>query len=172
MTVNDDEERVYAERPNKTALKRELAARSELIEQATGLTDRELERLGVAHEDIAEIARVRAIKPSGARNRQLKYCVKVLAEVDLSAVDKYLNDRHSQQLELNQAFHRLEHWRDRLVEEGDALLGEAAMEWPHLDRQQLRQLVRDSKREHEHGKPAGAKRKLFRYLRDLSEQSD
>ena len=172
MTNDDEPERVYAERPNKTALKREIAARSALIEQATALTDKELEKLGVEQDDIAEIARVRAIKPSGARNRQLKFCVKALADVDLSAIDTYLNDRHSQQLELNQAFHKLEHWRDRLIEEGDALLGEAAAEWPNLDRQQLRQLVRDSKREHEHGKPVGAKRKLFRYLRDLSETSN
>jgi ribosome-associated protein len=172
MSNEDPQERTYSERPNKTALKRELAARSALLEQATQLSDAELQRLGLAEEDIEEIARVRAIKPSGARNRQLKFCVKTLAEVDLSALETYLNDRHSQQLALNQAFHKLEQWRDRLIEEGDALLGEAVNEWPHLDRQQFRQLVRDAKREQEHGKPAGAKKKLFRHLRDLSENAN
>ena len=167
--MSEEQERVYAERPNKTALKRELAERGELIEQAAGLTDKELGRLGLSEETIAEIAKVRAIKPSGARNRQLKYCIKKLVNADLSAVDAYLNDRHSQQLELNQAFHRLEQWRDRLIAEGDKLLGEALAEWPMLDRQQFRLLVREAQREEEQGKPVGAKRKLFRYLRELSE---
>lgn len=168
----DEPEQTLAVRPNKTALKRELAERSALIELATGLTDKELGRLGLAADDIAEIARVRAIKPSGARNRQLKYCVKQLAGVDLAAIDTFLNDRHSQQLEVNQAFHRLEQWRDRLIEQGDALLGEAMQEWPQLDRQQFRQLVRDARREAQQGKPAGAGRKLFRHLRELSENRE
>lgn len=158
-------------RPNKSALKRELLARGELIDRMTGLTDKELARLGVDEEDIAEIAKVRAIKPSGARNRQLKYATRSLSEVDFSVVETYLDDRHSQQLEINQVLHELERWRDRLCEQGDAVLGEAMERWPQIDRQRLRQLVRDAQREHQHGKPAGAKRKLFRYLREFTQAS-
>lgn len=172
MTADEKQGPTYAERPNKTAIKRELAARGALIEQATGLSDAELGRLGLGDEEIAEIARVRAIRPSGARNRQLKFCVKRLADVDLGALDTYLNNRHSQRLEINQAFHRLEQWRDRLLAQGDALMGEAIAEWPGLDRQQLRQLVRDARHEVERGKPVGAKRKLFKYLRLLAEKNN
>lgn len=161
----------YAERPNKTALKREIASRTELVERATGLADSELERLGLDHDQVAQIAKVRAIRPSGARKRQLKYCVKQLANADLDTVETYLNDRHSLQLAINQAFHHLERWRDRLLEQGDALLGEAMQQWPTLERQQFRQLVRDAQREQQHGKPAGAKRKLFRHLRELDEKT-
>ena len=71
----------------------------------------------------------------------------------------------------NQAFHHLERWRDRLIEEGDAALGDALAEWPGLDRQQLRQLVREARRERDQSKPRGAGRKLFRYLRSLDENS-
>lgn len=156
-------------RPNKSQQKRDLAARAELIERMTGLSDKELRKLDVADEDIALVAELRAMKPSGARNRQLKYCVKQLDGVDLSTVETYLYNRQSQQLEMNQAFHRLENWRDRLVREGDEAIGGAMDEWPHLDRQRLRQLVRDAQREAEGGKPPGAARKLFRYLRELAE---
>ena len=169
MSTDEDTDYAAPSRPNKSALKREQAERSQLIERATGLTDRELQQLGLDDDAIGEIARVRAIKPSGARNRQLKFCVKQLRAVDLGTVEMYLDDRQSQQLEINQVFHHLERWRDRLVEEGDKLLGEAMQEWPALDRQQFRQLVRDAQREDQQDKPAGAKRKLFRYLRDLCE---
>jgi ribosome-associated protein len=93
-----------------------------------------------------------------------------LTGVDLTVAETYINDRHSHQLAINQAFHLLEKWRDRLVEEGYEAMGAAMDEWPDMDRQQLRHLVRDAKKEHESGKPAGAKKKLFQFLRTLSEQ--
>jgi len=49
-------------------------------------------------------------------------------------------------------------------------MGAAMDEWSQMDSQQLRHLVRDAKKEHESGKPAGAKKKLFQFLRTLSEQ--
>lgn len=170
--MTDDQESERAVRPNKSQQKRDIAARSALIEQMTGLTDQELHRLGIEDSVVAEVAKVRAIKPSGARNRQLKHCVKRTLDEDLSQVELYLADRHSQQVTANQEFHRLEQWRDRLIGEGDAVIGEIVQEWPDLDRQQLRQLVRDARREREQGKPAGAARKLFRYLRALSEADE
>ncbi len=167
--MNDDTPtRERGQRPNKTALKREIAARAELLEAATRLNDKELTRLGLDAQAIAEIDKVRAIRPSGARKRQLKYCLKQLTDADFDNLRLYLDDRQSQQVEANRAFHRLERWRDRLIAEGDALIGEAAAEWPSLDRQHLRQLIRDARRERDTGKPAGAARRLFRHLRELS----
>ncbi len=160
------------ERPNKTRLKREIAARAALIEKMTALSDAELRRLGLPEQALGEIARVRAIRPSGARKRQLKFCLKQLRDVDLAPVEAYLDDRRARQLAVNQAFHRLEQWRDRLIEEGDGVIGELRETWPQLDRQHLRQLARDARREREHGKPAGAGRRLFRHLRELMEQAD
>jgi len=168
MSGNDFDDELSG-RPNKSQQKRDIAARMALLEKMTELADKELLRLGVEQAAIDEIAKVRAIKPSGARQRQLKYCVKQLRDHDLSQVDLYLNDRRSQQVAYNQAFHRLELWRDRLIDEGDAAVGALLEEWPTLDRQRLRQLVRDARREREQGKPAGAGRKLFRYLRSLAD---
>ena len=54
----------------------------------------------------------------------------------------------------------------RLVSGGDEALAELLDLHPDLDRQHLRRLCRDAAREREQGKPAGAGRKLFRYLRE------
>lgn len=166
-----NDERQLAVRPNKSQIKRDLAARGALLDRMSGLSDAELRKLEVSERVIELLGQLRAIKPSGARNRQLKYCIKHTADADLSTVELYLNDRNSQQLAVNQALHHLERWRDRLLEQGDAALGDAMAQWPGLDRQQTRQMIRDAQREQETGKPAGAKRKLFRYLRDLNSQS-
>jgi ribosome-associated protein len=154
------------EKPSKSARKRELAALQELAEQMAALSDSELQRLGVDESLRHEIQQVRSIRPSGARNRQLRHCVRYMGVQSLGEVRAYLEDRHSQQVSANQTFHRLEQLRDRLVQSGDEALAELIDDDPTLDRQRLRQLVRDAQREVQQGSPAGAGKKLFRFLRE------
>ena len=153
-------------RPNKSAKKREIEALHVLAEQMVALSDQELARLGVDARLREALAQVRPMRVSGARNRQLKHCVKFMDADDLAPVSTYLNDRQAFQLAENQRFHRMEQWRDRLIGEGDDALGALITEYPETDRQRLRQLTRDAMNERESGKPAGAGRKLFRYLRE------
>jgi len=165
MTMND-EQKAPKERPNKSALKRELAEIQQLAVRMAELGDSELERLGLGDGVRGSLAQIRAMRSSGARNRELKHCTKLLQQEDLEPVRAWLNDRQAQQLAENRHFHQLERWRDRLVVAGDEALAELITEYPDLDRQHLRQLVRDAQREHRQGKPGGAAKKLFRLLRD------
>ncbi|MCB1724129.1 MAG: DUF615 domain-containing protein [Gammaproteobacteria bacterium] len=163
MAPNDE-----SDRPSKSAKKRELSELQHLAEQMTGLSDKELQRLGVDAQLRAAIDLVRPMKASGARNRQLKHCVKLMDAEELEPVTLYLRDRHSQKLAVNQTFHELESLRDRLIQGGDEALSDflESRSDREIDRQQLRQLCRDAARERESGKPAGAGRRLFRYLRE------
>ena len=63
--------------------------------------------------------------------------------------------------------HRAERWRDRLLDEGDDALAELLDTCPQADRQQLRQLLRNTTEERARNKPPRAYRQLFRTLRDL-----
>jgi ribosome-associated protein len=67
----------------------------------------------------------------------------------------------------NAALHRLEALRDQLVADGDNALNDLLVEYPHADRQHLRQLARNAREEKLHNKPPHAYRELFRELRDL-----
>lgn len=153
-------------RPSKSQVKRDMLALQELADRMSGLTNTELERLGVDAQLRAVVAELRRMKPSGARNRHLKYAMRFMQDSDLSQVQHYLDNRQSHQVEINQKFHALERWRDRLIEEGDDVLGELLDDHPSFDRQRLRQLIRDAQRERDSAKPTGAARKLFRYLRE------
>ncbi len=164
MTEDD-----WDDRPSKSEIKRQVLAQQELAVRMPGLADSELERLGVSQRLRGPLDELRRMKPSGARNRQAKHCVKFMHGEDVDQIEAYLSDRQSSQVEINQRFHDLERWRDRLVNEGDKALQPAIEAFPPLDRQQLRQLVRDARREKEQGKPAGAGRKLFRYLRQTEQ---
>ena len=99
------------EKPSKSARKREIAALQKLAEQMTALNDNELQRLGVDEALRREIQQVRAMHPSGARNRQLKHCVRYMGSQDLSAVRAYIADQHSQRVAANRQLHEIERWR-------------------------------------------------------------
>lgn len=154
------------EKPSKSALKREIEALQHLADQMSALNDQELRRLGVDDGLREAIAQARSMRPSGARNRQLKHCVKYMDLESLAEVRAYIEDRHSQQVAANREFHEIERWRDRLIAEGDQGLEALFSHHDGLDRQRIRQLSRDAAREKETGKPAGAGRKLYRYLRE------
>ncbi len=63
--------------------------------------------------------------------------------------------------------HALEHWRDRLLAEPDALDALAA-DHPRLDRPRLRALIARARDERERGGPPHAYRELFRELKALA----
>ena len=68
--------------------------------------------------------------------------------------------------------HRVEHWRLKIVDGGDAGLAEFIALYPMADRQQLRTLARNAKAERLANKPPHAFREIFRVLRDLMTEAD
>ncbi len=170
--MQDDDELILdddlPEGPSRSELKRQAQERQALIGRVLALAPSEWERLGFDERERKALAEGKKIKPSGARNRQIKYLSKILDDDALAAAHAFLENRHSQQLEANRVFHSLERWRDRLVAEGLDAMGPLLAEYPDLDRQQLRQMILAAQREQTEGKPAGAAKKLFRYLRDIS----
>ena len=110
-----------------------------------------------------------------ARKRAVQYLAKIMRREDDEALqairaaidhDKVEGRREAAQL------HRVEYWRDRLVALGDDALSELLAEYPHGDRQQLRQLARNAAQEKLKGKPPHSSRELFRELRELTAQGE
>ena len=61
-------------------------------------------------------------------------------------------------------FHKVETWRDRLLAETDAVTAFIA-EYPEVDVQQLRQLIRNAKKEQEKQQPPKSYRELFQLIK-------
>lgn len=116
--------------------------------------------------DAIELAQ--RIKKEG-RRRQLQLIGKMLRNRDVDpirqALDK-LKNRHNQQVAL---FHKLEQIRDRLIDDGDDAVAEVLNLWPDADRQQLRSLIRNAKKEKEGNKPPKSARLIFQYSGELAE---
>ena len=116
----------------------------------------------------AAIELAQRIKMEG-RRRQLQLIGKMLRQRDVDpirqALDK-LKNRHNQQVVV---FHKLEQLRDRMVDGSDEAIEEVMNLWPDADRQQLRSLVRNARKEKAGNKPPKSARQIFQYLRELAE---
>lgn len=163
------DEEGFAIRPNKTRLKKELAAIHDLAVQLIDLPEKEKLKLGLNDKISAALQEARGMKASGAKNRLMKHITNLLAKEDLTSVLSYLDEKNNRLRQDNRKFHQLEQWRNRMIEEGDGALQSFVDEYPATDRQQVRQLLRAAQREHDTGKPPGAGKKLFRVLRDFAE---
>jgi ribosome-associated protein len=105
------------------------------------------------------------------RRRQLQYIGKLMRRVDPAPIEAQLAALKAVPAAEVAHLHRIERWRDRLIDEPDAI-GAFAAEFPHADLQQLRTLVRNARREREQGKPPKNYRALFQALREILAHPD
>ena len=161
----DDEDEIVS----KSQLKRESLALQAMGEELVGLPAAKLAKIPMPEELADAVALARKIKARGGLKRQLQYIGKVMRSIDAEPIEQALNELKNAAGKEAAKFHRLEQWRDRLVEEGDTVLGELLEEFPHADRQHLRQLIRNAQQEAAKNKPPKSSREIFRYLRDLAQ---
>jgi ribosome-associated protein len=167
--ADEDSERVYAERPNKSALKREMQALQDLGERLLEFSPERLLPLQFSDKLMQALAEGRRLKVANARRRHLRYLARLLGQEDSSAAEQFIAEIDARHASNTRQFHQLEQWRDRLILEGDAALAELLQAYPEADRQQLRQLIRNAQREQAQDKPPASARKLFKLLRALAE---
>ncbi len=157
-------------RPSRSQQRRDALATLDLAGQLVALSPTRLNKLDLPDEVRAEIDNVRRITAHVARKRQMAYLAKLMRRQDEGAFDvalAMLGENREQQRREAAALQRLEVLRQRLLEEGDAVIEELVREHPDLDRQHLRSLVRQARNERKRDKPPHAAREILRFLRTL-----
>ena len=157
----------YEEGPSKTQIKREMKALQEMGAKILSLNAEQIKQLPLSDEMLAAIDESRRIRSHEAQRRHLQYVGKVMRREDTEAIAEKIALFDTTSEAYNRQFHMLEHWRDRLIAEGDDALNALIAEKPDTDRQMMRQLIRTAQKELKSGKPPAAARKIFRSLRDI-----
>ncbi|MEH6466813.1 MAG: ribosome biogenesis factor YjgA [Porticoccus sp.] len=154
---------------SKSALKREMTALQKIGEDLVDLPASQLAK--VLMPDLLEdaIMVARRLKNREGKRRQLQYIGKIMRNIDSDAIKQRLDSFNHKSQESRQQLHRLEQWRDRLMTDGDQAIGELLKEYAELDRQHLRQLIRQAQKEASQNKPPAASRKIFKYLQENME---
>jgi ribosome-associated protein len=156
--------------PSKSALKRRMLALQKLGETLVGLSEKQLCRIPIDNERLLDVIReARGMHSHSARRRHMQLIGKLMRDTDAAPIESALSAMDRQRQEDAGAFHDLEKLRDEVLAAGQAGVELVLQRCPEADRQQLRQLLLQHRRESERGKPPAASRKLFRYLRELQE---
>jgi len=157
----------YAVRPNKTQLKKDMAALFALSEEMSELSATQLKYLELPENIHKAVVEVSGMPHKGARKRLLKFITGQLHKIDVEPILEKLARMKNKSAHAVREHHIVERWRDKLIAEGNEALTELLNEQPHADRQQLRQLLRNVQKEAEAAKPPKSSRLLYRYLKNL-----
>jgi ribosome-associated protein len=155
---------------SKSLIKREMIALQALGGELVQLSDKSLNQLPLSQPVRVAIALAKKLKMQALR-RQVKHIGKLLRDENIEAVQSALARLRNPEVQDVQSFHEVEAWRDGLLAEDAGVLEELAGRFPALDRQHVRQLVRNAAKEHAMNKPTRSARALFQYLKELSSPS-
>lgn len=108
----------------------------------------------------------RRITSHGALLRQKLYVGKLMRSVDPEPIRAALETVSTAARLDTMRFRYAERWRDRLMLEGQAAIAEFIVACPGAERAALTRLCDAAAEEHASGRPAGAGRELFRWVRE------
>jgi ribosome-associated protein len=153
---------------SKTQIKAEMLERQKLGESLVHLGQSSLAKIPMETEllDAVILARKILRKKEGYR-RQLQLIGKIMRNTDVAPIENALMNIKSAHKKLNDAFHEIEVLRDDMLREGDNKIESSIVEYPMLERQKLRQYVRQAHKQQAENKPPKASRELFQYLKQV-----
>ena len=169
MTSSTEENEIIETPLSRTKQKKEDHVRQALGERLAGLSESQLERMGLSDEILEEILLAGKTTTHGARRRQIKYIGSLLRGIDVTPIENILAIIDRGDYEQKAAFKKIENWRDRLREGNMELIDEILSECPQAERQQLTQLARNAKKEFEGNRGTKAAKALFKYIKQVSE---
>ncbi|GAB7022340.1 ribosome biogenesis factor YjgA [Salidesulfovibrio brasiliensis] len=155
--------------PSRSQKKREATELQQLGERLVALRPDVLRKAEMPGDLVDEVLFYKTLTKHEAKRRQMQLIGKLMREADVSAIRELVEGIDEAHTIGTRAFHAVEHLRDRLVEGDDAAVDEVFEQYPDVDGQHFRQLVRNARLEKSKGKPPKASRALFRMLRELAE---
>ena len=152
---------------SKTKLKAEADAQQELGVRLTELPKDRLLKLNLPEDVVTAILDTKKITANGAIRRHRQYLGRLMREIDTAPITEQLARWEGKHTAENAYFHGLERWRDRLINDANALSEFMALH-PATDSQQLRALIRNAQKEQAADKPPKSSREIFKLLREIT----
>lgn len=170
MTKNEEDQSLRDEAPSRSQQRREALAVLEIAKRLAEAQQSQLDRIALPEDLREEIRKTRQVKQQIARKRQIQYLAKRLRadEDSLATIEAALDEAGETRRKATATLHRAEHWRDNLLAGDEEILARFLADHPSADRQALKQLLRQAKKESKEGKPPRASRKIFQFIATLT----
>jgi len=155
--------------PSKSQRKRDSDALQDMGRDLVQLSKDQVKKMDLPEELRSAVLECQRITSHGALRRQMQFIGKVMRNIEEQPIIEQLAAIRGESSVAKGEFHALERWRARLLEDDDALT-EWLTKHPGGDAQQMRQLIRNARKEAELGKPPKSSRELFKVLRDSKDE--
>ncbi|WP_240222519.1 ribosome biogenesis factor YjgA [Rheinheimera hassiensis] len=152
---------------SKSQVKREMHELQKLGEELVSLSA--ASRAKVPLDDELKDALQLADKLSNKREalrRHIQFIGRLMRTRELEPIEQALAVLRNTNQAATRQFHKVEQWRDKLLADNDTVTDFIAA-YPDVDVQQLRQLIRNAKKEQEKQQPPKAFRELFQLIKPL-----
>jgi ribosome-associated protein len=158
------------ERPSKSQLKREMTGLQKLGQELIDQPRDRVKRVPMPEDVRDAILECQKIKDHEGRRRQLQFVgkkMRTLDETEVALIQKTIDSWKGASKSDTAAMHALERKRDKLLA-SDTAVTELMAEYPEIDAQQLRTMIRNARKEQAESKPPKAYREIFQLLKELS----
>ena len=162
------EEEEFPRGPSKSQRKRDMDALQDIGKELVKLPDSKLARMELPDDLRQAVMDYRRFNKNEAIRRQLQYIGRLMRGIDPAPIEKQLAAFKGESNEEKALLHRIERWRERLIENDDALTL-FLNEYAGADATQLRQLIRNARHEAANSKPPKSSRMIFKLVREVLE---
>ena len=162
------------ERPSKSQLKREMTALQKLGEALVDAPRDRVKKVPMPEDVLEAILECQQISSHEGRRRQLQFVgkkMRTLSEEETAIIQKTVDGWRGTSKAEAAALHAVERQRERLLADDNALTDLCA-QYPTLNVQQLRTLIRNARKEQADNKPPKAYREIFQILKSLRVPAD
>jgi ribosome-associated protein len=157
------------DRPSKSQLKRDMTALQKLGAELIAEPRERVKRVPMPEDVRDAILECQTITDHEGRRRQLQYVgkkMRTLEDEEVALIRKTIDSWKQPSRAETAAMHAIERRRDKLLAD-DGALTELRAQYPQLDLQQMRTMIRNARREQAENKPPKAYREIFQVLKQL-----
>ncbi len=157
---------------SKSQRKRASHAAQQLGQKLVELPTSQLNKIDLPDRLREAICHAKTIKSHSAHKRQMQYIGRLMRDIDVQPIEQYMQSRQWEPRKETEKHHLAEQWRDGLINNFDVFFHTVQASQPTIDRQHIRQLVRNSTKEQKENKPPKSKRILYQYLLNLLSEAN
>jgi ribosome-associated protein len=165
-SANDIDE-LDEELKSKSEIKREMHQLQDFAQSLVEMSKHQRSRLPLSEDlQYAMVVADKIKNKHEALRRHIRHIAKILLETDLAPIHQAIDVMANKHQQETAKFVRLEQLRDELIEQGSEAIEAVLAESEKLERQKLRQLVRQAAKEKKAEKLGKHYKNLFVYLKE------